>query len=93
MDMNIIYDKKKADRLLRERSIDLEDIAVLLTEHRFLTMLDHDTRPNQKIYVVEYKGYVHAVPCIVEGQTVIIKTAYPTRKLNKKFGGKNEDKT
>lgn len=36
--------------------------------------------PNQKIAVIEIKGYAYQVPFIEEGDTIILKTAYASRK-------------
>lgn len=87
--MEFVYDKAKAERLLKDRNIDMEEIVDLLSEGRYIQILENTSRPEQNIFVMRYKGYVHAVPFLydVEGRH-IIKTAYPCRKLNKIFGGR-----
>lgn len=87
--MKVIYDAKKADKLQKERDIDLEEVAVLISRKEYLDVIPHGTNAKQRILVVDYKGYIHAIPCLLEGQDgVVIKTMYKSRKLNKKYGGK-----
>ena len=48
-----------------------------------------ETRPNQQVLVMKIDGYFWAVPFVLEedGQTLFLKTAYPSRKLHKRYGG------
>jgi uncharacterized DUF497 family protein len=89
--MGFYYDPGKAEKLLKERSINLEEIVDILSADRYLKMLENKSRPEQNIFILRYKGYIHVVPFIfdIHGNHVI-KTAYPSRKYNKIFGGKNE---
>lgn len=91
--MEIIYNGQKAEKLLKERGIDLFEMALLIKQKQYIEIIVHDKRPGQKLCVLEYKGYVHLVPFMMEGEDkIIIKTAYPSRKFNKKYGGKHETK-
>jgi len=45
--------------------------------------------PNQNILVVSLGGYAHYVPYIVDGDDIFLKNIIPSRKLNKKYGGRN----
>lgn len=86
--MNIIYDSGKADKLLKERGICLEEISGLLAAGEILGTIKNPARPGQRVFLLMYKGYVHAVPYINDEKgNYIIKTAYRTRKYNKIFGG------
>lgn len=87
--MEFYYDPKKAKKLLRERKIELEEVFDLISEGKYLEVLENKSRPEQNIFIMNYKGYIHAVPFVLDlNGKHIIKTAYPCRKFNKLFGGK-----
>lgn len=87
--MEFYYDPEKARKLLSERKIDLEEVVDLISEGKYLEMLENKSRPEQNVFILSYKGYIHAVPFVfdVKGKHVI-KTIYPCRKFNKLYGGK-----
>jgi hypothetical protein len=88
----IIWDEKKNFQLQLTRNIHLEEIAELILNRRYLDIVKHPKRPNQSIFVIVINGYVHAVPFVVDQDAnIILKTAFPSRKLHKKYGGKNEE--
>jgi len=61
----------------------------VLLEEDYIDILEHTKRKNQKIFIVEIKNYVYAVPFTIdEENNIVLKTAYPSRKLNKKYRGK-----
>jgi uncharacterized DUF497 family protein len=89
--MKVIYDRQKAEKLLVERRIDLVEIASLIKEKQYIEIIINDKRPGQQMCILEYRGYIHVVPFVTQGEDkIVIKTAYPSRKFNKKYGGKNE---
>ncbi len=89
--MEIIYDKNKAEKLLRERNIDLQEIEGILLANGPVAVIRNPARRGQKIFLVYYKGYIHAVPFVRDAErNYIIKTAYRSRKYNKIYGDNNE---
>jgi hypothetical protein len=48
---------------------------------------DNARYPGQKIMVVMIEGYAHAVPYRMEGEIGIMITVYPSRAMQKRFGG------
>jgi hypothetical protein len=46
----------------------------------FLTQIKY---PNQNILVVEIDGYTHCVPYVENGNTIFMKTIFPSRKFMK----------
>jgi uncharacterized DUF497 family protein len=90
--MRVIWDKAKARKLLNERNISLEEIAELLMNRQFYEILEHPQRPDQMIFVLSYKNYVHAVPFVLDAQgAIVLKTAYPSRKHHKRFRGASRE--
>lgn len=60
-------------------------------------MLEHENKakyPNQLIYEIDVGGYVHVVPVVRDGDTLFMKTIFPSRKATKRHakGERNEEK-
>ena len=93
--MKVIWDKDKEKKLLRERKISLSEIGDMLMSNQFIEVLENPQHPNQLIFILSYKDYTHAVPFIIDSEgAIVLKTAYPSRKHHKLFGGiSNESKT
>ena len=83
----IIWDDNKNQKLKIERKISFEEIAEIILRKDYLDILDNPTRPDQLIFVVILNDYIYAVPFIIDEKSdIILKTAYPSRKLNQKYG-------
>jgi len=80
----IVYTVKwnpvKSARLKRIRGVSFEEII----HARYLGIEDHPSR-NQKMFIFEHKGHVWAVPFVVEGEVLFLKTLYPSRKFKKVY--------
>ena len=56
----------------------------------YLDILENPSRPNQSIFVLDIEGYVWVVPFVMDSAgDIVLKTAYPSRKMNKRYGGKD----
>ena len=80
------FDSEKNAWLIRERGISFEQIIVLIEGSKLLRVLEHPNRsryPGQVLYEVDVEGYVHVVPVIQAGNTLFLKTVYPSRKATK----------
>jgi len=85
----IIWDDEKNSLLEMKRNISFSQISEIILQKKYLDILDIPARPNQQLFVVKVNGYIHAVPFIIDDQSnIILKTAYPSRKLNKIYGVK-----
>lgn len=83
----IIWDDNKNQKLKIERKVSFEEIAEIILRKDYLDILDNPTRPNQQIFVITLNDYIYSVPFIIDEQSnIILKTAYPSRKLNQKYG-------
>ena len=85
------WDEAKHQQLQERRGISFDLIAELYEKEEFEAIVKHETRSNQQILVVKIDGYCCAVPCVIEEdrQTLFFNTAYPSRKLHKRYGGKD----
>jgi hypothetical protein len=77
------WDLRKDERLRRIRGVSFDD----LINSRFIIILDHPARKNQKIMLFEYKRYIWAVPCVEEDGYYFLKILFPSRKYTKQFKG------
>jgi len=82
----VIWDEKKNTKLKLERNISFEEISEIILNKKYIDILESCSRTMQSIFVVEYKNYIYAVPFILDKDSnIVLKTAYPSRKLNKKY--------
>lgn len=69
----------KSERLKRTRGVSFEDII----SSKLIAIKQHPGREDQRIMIFEHKRYLWAVPCVVDKDTIFLKTIYPSRKLMK----------
>ncbi|MBF0240706.1 MAG: BrnT family toxin [SAR324 cluster bacterium] len=84
--MEYFWNPEKNETLKKERGISFEEIVQAIKDGNILDAQDHPTRKHQKIYVIEVKEYVYAVPYVQMGRDeIFLKTIFPDRKLAKRF--------
>ncbi len=84
----IYWDNEKNNKLLGERDISFDEISEIIFREEYLDILENPSRKDQLIFIVSLKNYIYAVPFIIdEEDNIILKTAYPSRKFNKIYGG------
>jgi uncharacterized DUF497 family protein len=84
--MVIIWDEKKNTKLKKTRNISFEQIEEIISQEKYIDVLKNASRPNQKTFVISINNYIYAVPFIKDKDSnIILKTAYPTIKLYKKY--------
>ena len=67
-----------------------ERIAEVISNEQYLEVVKHPKRPNQRMFIVRLDDYVWVVPFVIEadGETIFLKTAFRSRKLNRQYGEK-----
>jgi len=84
----IIWDDDKDIKLQIERNISFSQISEIILKKEYIDILENHSRPSQQIFVVKLNDYIHSVPFIIDDESnIVLKTAYPSRKLNKKYMG------
>ena len=80
------------DRFLRlTRGVSFQQIADVIISGEYMDILENPSRPGQDIFVLRIQGYTWVVPFVVENDdTIFLKTAYPSRKFHKRYGGAYE---
>ena len=85
----ILWDEEKNQKLLKERNISFEDILEIILNEEFIDILENKSRREQKLFIVNIRNYIYAVPFLIdENDNIILKTIYPSRKFYKKYGDK-----
>ncbi len=87
----IQWNSEKSALLKETRGLSFEDILFFISEGGVVDDIAHpnsDKYPNQRILMVEIRGYVWAVPYVEEEEYLFFKTAVPSRKATKKYLGK-----
>ena len=84
----IRWNEEKNNKLKRDRHTSFERIAEIIAEGRHLDVVKHPTRGNQSMFIVRLDDCVSVVPFVIEadGETVFLKTAFRSRKFNRKYG-------
>ena len=60
--------------------IGLAECAVAIEEGRVLDDLPNPVRAGQRILVLEIDDYAYVVPYVTDGDTIFLKTMFPSRK-------------
>ncbi len=76
---SIRWNALKNIRLKLTRRVSFKEII----HAKLLDVADHPNRNNQKILICECKGYVWAVPFVIDEKGIFLKTIYPSRKFKK----------
>ncbi|GHV36968.1 hypothetical protein AGMMS49546_03420 [Spirochaetia bacterium] len=90
--MQILWDDEKNLKLIAERGISLTEFASLILEKKYQAILKNPAREGQNIFIVPYQNYTYVVPFIIDDEkNIILKTAFPSRKQHKLYGGKKNE--
>ncbi len=90
--MNIIWDDKKNEWLIINRGISFEEIAELILNKSYIDIIENPTRENQQYFIMKIMNYTWVVPFVIdEEERIVLKTAFPSRKFHKKYGGESRD--
>lgn len=80
--MEFAFDPKKNDILRSRRGVTFPMVIEAIAEKGIRLNFPHPNKekyPNQKVLVVELEGYTYCVPYVIDGNTWILKTIYPSR--------------
>jgi uncharacterized DUF497 family protein len=87
----IRWDREKDRWLRKNRGISFQEISESILSGDYIDILENPSRAGQEVFVLRMKNYVWAVPFMVEeDKSIFLKTAYPSRKLFRRYGGSYE---
>ncbi len=82
------WNEQKNDMLLSQRGVCFQDVIEQIGKNGLIDNYPHPNiqrYPNQYIYVISIRDYIHYVPYIKDGDDIFLKNIIPSRKLNKKY--------
>lgn len=82
------WDAAKNEKLLQERGVSFEEVALAIDQGRLLDVVGNPNRRkygDQRMFVVEIRRYAYAVPFVDRGGEVFLKTIFPSRKLTRRY--------
>jgi uncharacterized DUF497 family protein len=89
----IRWDEDKDAWLVHERGVSFQEITDIILQGGYLDIFEHPGRPDQYIFILRLHDYVWVVPFTIDDEEMIfLKTAFPSRKFNKRYGGIHERK-
>ena len=80
--------------LQEHRGVSFQDIAACILSDNLVDMIENTERGGQQAFLIRFRDYIWVVPFVLEeGESIFLKTAYPSRKMNARFGGFRERKS
>ena len=90
--MEIIWDEVKNETLRLQRGIGFEEIADIILNEDYLDILENPTRAEQLYFILTVRDYTWVVPFLIdEEDRIVLKTAFPSRKYHKIYGGETSE--
>jgi uncharacterized DUF497 family protein len=86
--MHFEWDELKNKQLKTNRAVCFEDVFIAISEERLLDILPNHNPvkyPNQRLFIVQIRGYVYYVPFVEDDKTIFLKNIIPSRKYHKKY--------
>ncbi len=70
--------------------ISFEDVVFTIENQGTLDDIEHPSRPNQRIFVIEHGQHIYGVPYVESEDEIFLKTAFPSRKLRTQYAKKTD---
>ena len=87
------FDPQKNKKLIELRGISFEEIISILENKGPIDIVRYHNDgkySHQKMYVIEFHGYIYLVPFVERENEIFLKTIFPSRKANKKYLSKGD---
>ena len=84
--MEFFWNEEKNEMLKQTRGISFNEIVKIIHSGGLVSDVihpDRDNYPNQRVMYIDVKGYINVVPYVQDGNSLFLKTIYPSRKLTK----------
>ncbi len=85
------WNEDKSSLLKTNRGFNFNNVLESIQKNGIIDNYRHpntEKYPNQNIFVICLDGYIYYVPYVIDGGDIFLKNIIPSRKLNKKYGGK-----
>jgi hypothetical protein len=87
------WNDEKNEIIKAQRNISFEEIVLSIANGKLLDVLEHHNKekyPNQKMFVVEVRGYAYLVPYVEDDEKYFLKTIYPSREATDEYLNKEK---
>ena len=89
---NIIWDKKKNEKLMLERNISFDEISQMIIDGKYLDIIENPVREGQMYFVMDMQEYTWIVPFLIDKEAnIVLKTAFQSRKYHRKYKGEIDE--
>ena len=89
---NIIWDKKKNEKLMLERNISFDEISQMIIDGKYLDIVENPVREGQMYFVMDMQEYNWIVPFLIDKEdSIVLKTAFQSRKYHRKYKGEIDE--
>jgi uncharacterized DUF497 family protein len=89
---NIIWDKKKNEKLMLERNISFDEISQMIIDGKYLDIVENPVREGQMYFVMDMQEYNWIVPFLIDKEdNIVLKTAFQSRKYHRKYKGEIDE--
>ena len=89
---NIIWDKKKNEKLMLERNISFYEISQMIIDGKYLDIVENPVREGQMYFVMDMQEYTWIVPFLIDKEdNIVLKTAFQSRKYHRKYKGEIDE--
>ncbi len=88
------FSPEKNKKLIDSRGVSFEEMISLLESRGPLDVLEN-SKPeyrHQKVYIIDFSGYIYLVPFIEKGSQILLITIIPSRKAAKKYSPHGKEK-
>ncbi len=68
-----------------DRRISFEEVVFALKNEKLLDVIPSPTHENQDCLVLNISNYAYIVPFVQKGNTIFLKTIYPSRKYTRYY--------
>ena len=89
---NIIWDKKKNEKLMLEHNISFDEISQMIIDGKYLDIIENPVREGQMYFVMDMQEYTWIVPFLIDKEdNIVLKTAFQSRKYHRKYKGEIDE--
>ena len=90
----ILWDEEKNQLLKMQRNICFDDVLNCIELGDIIARKVHPNSkyPSQEIFILKLNDYICYVPFVEDDKKIFLKTIIPSRKLNKIYGDKKDEK-
>ncbi len=87
----IIWNAAKNEELKTKGRPSFEEVVAAIVKGDFIDRIKNKSMnyPCQEVLVLKLNNYIHAVPIDENKHFIVLKTVFPSRKLNEKYGDQN----